>query len=119
MAGPNFSQHLGDSRRPGMPEQDEERRVSSASLASISDGMEYEKRLWLFTRNQREIEPRFLLFRGLNALNINWLQNELAKRKSDMERRESAGTYIEMKALSQLLHTYSLYYFYFSNPLLV
>ncbi len=71
---------------------------------SFHEDLTYEQRLFRYTINASKHEPRFLIFRGLQALNINRLQSDLAKYKNTIWKNEAIS---DSESLTQLLHDYS------------
>ncbi|KAF5005931.1 hypothetical protein FDECE_7689 [Fusarium decemcellulare] len=71
---------------------------------ALLDNMKYEERLFKYTVNSKNHEPRFLVFRSLQALNLNHLQNELAKLKNDVWEN---GVAQDTTRMAQLLHDYT------------
>ena len=64
------------------------------------------ERLYKYTFDEGRQEPRFLIFRGLQLMNIFNLQNELAKLKHGIMTTKNA-TPEQTKALTKVLHDYS------------
>ncbi|KAJ3544312.1 hypothetical protein NM208_g3119 [Fusarium decemcellulare] len=71
---------------------------------ALLDNMKYEERLFKYTINSKNHEPRFLVFRSLQALNLNHLQNELARLKNDVWEN---GAVQDTTRMAQLLHDYT------------
>ncbi|KAF2430185.1 hypothetical protein EJ08DRAFT_256045 [Tothia fuscella] len=68
----------------------------------------YEKRLYKYHENNNKGEPHFLIFRGLQKLNITRLQNELSRYNNDIEEEKSAPkTEREKKRLTLMLRDYA------------
>lgn len=90
------------------PAKEERGNTGAASPRphSIHDNMTYGQRLWQYTVNTGRREPRFLIFRGLQALNIVRLQNELASCKNTIWDNKSAEKEATER-LTGLLHDYS------------
>ncbi|KAK0642147.1 hypothetical protein B0T16DRAFT_431649 [Cercophora newfieldiana] len=66
----------------------------------------YGQRLYRFTFEERQQEPRFLIFRGLHHLNIFSLQNKLAKLKHEIGTAESAEAE-QTELLTKVLRNYT------------
>ncbi|KAJ4003995.1 hypothetical protein NW752_010921 [Fusarium irregulare] len=66
----------------------------------------YGKQLFKYTFDEGRPEPRFLIFRGLQLMNIFNLQSELAKLKHDIMTAKTA-TPDQTKSLTTVLHEYT------------
>ncbi|KAI1052414.1 hypothetical protein LB507_007539 [Fusarium sp. FIESC RH6] len=64
------------------------------------------ERLYKYTFDEGRQEPRFLIFRGLQLMNIFNLQNELAKLKHGIMTAKNA-TPEQTKSLTKVLHDYT------------
>lgn len=74
--------------------------------AVITGDMTYEQRLFQYTLSTGAEEPHFIMFRGLQRLNIIQLQIELAKiKKLSSETKQLSKT--KSEELTKLLHDYS------------
>lgn len=82
----------------------EEARVERSR--TITPDMKYEQRLLLHTHNTGRREPHFVIFRGLQRLNITRLQMELAQLKRVTERTQELPA-AKSEELTRLLHAYS------------
>ncbi|KAK4969792.1 hypothetical protein LTR66_011678 [Elasticomyces elasticus] len=72
---------------------------------AIGDDMSYERRLFQYTINSGQTKPHFLIFRGLQRLNIIRLQNDLAICKRAIWEKQEAPESETIK-LPYLLHNY-------------
>jgi hypothetical protein len=97
---------MANSAMNGHPSSQPTIMMDELRPGSIRDEMNYEQRLLQYTINAGQHEPRFLIFRGLQTLNIIRLQNELAKCKNTMWANRSASR-DETGRLTALLHEYS------------
>ncbi len=66
----------------------------------------YAQQLFKYTFDEGRQEPRFLIFRGLQLMNIFNLQNDLAKLKHDIMTAKAA-TPQQTDSLTKVLHNYS------------
>ncbi len=66
----------------------------------------YGEQLFKYTFDEGRQEPRFLIFRGLQLMNINNMQNDLAKLKHDIMTTKTA-TPQQTESLTKILHNYS------------
>ncbi|KAK4446885.1 hypothetical protein QBC34DRAFT_410549 [Podospora aff. communis PSN243] len=66
----------------------------------------YGEQLFRFTFNDAPPEPRFLIFRGLQLMNIYNLQNDLAKLKQTIMTTKTA-TPEQTASLTKVLHSYT------------
>jgi hypothetical protein len=71
-----------------------------------NDDESYGEQLFKYTFDEGRPEPRFLIFRGLQLINIFNLQNDLAKLKHDIMTTKSA-TPQQTESLTKVLHNYS------------
>ncbi|KAH6849907.1 hypothetical protein B0I37DRAFT_403837 [Chaetomium sp. MPI-CAGE-AT-0009] len=73
---------------------------------SIHHDAPYEERLFQYTTNSHRQEPRFLIFRGLQLLNLFRMQNDLAKLKNKIWKDEVAAAE-DTENLMVLLRNYT------------
>ncbi|KAH6843323.1 hypothetical protein B0I37DRAFT_215933 [Chaetomium sp. MPI-CAGE-AT-0009] len=66
----------------------------------------YGEQLFKYTFDEGRQEPRFLIFRGLQLMNISHMQNELAKLKHDIMTTKTA-TPQQTESLTIVLHDYT------------
>ncbi|RBR23756.1 uncharacterized protein FIESC28_03461 [Fusarium coffeatum] len=69
------------------------------------EGESYGKQLFKYTFDEGRPEPRFLIFRGLQLMNMFNLQSELARLKHGIMTAEAA-TSEKTKSLTKVLHEY-------------
>jgi hypothetical protein len=84
-----------------------ERNTPELQCDSQSDhGESYGEQLFKYTFDEGRQEPRFLIFRGLQLMNIFNMQNDLAKLKHDIMTTKSAEPH-QTESLTKVLHNYS------------
>jgi hypothetical protein len=66
----------------------------------------YGEQLFKYTFDEGRQEPRFLIFRGLQLMNIFNMQNDLAKLKHDIMTAKAAEPQ-QTESLTKVLHNYS------------
>ncbi|CAJ0547468.1 Ff.00g042220.m01.CDS01 [Fusarium sp. VM40] len=69
-------------------------------------GESYGEQLFKYTFDEGRQEPRFLIFRGLQLMNIFNMQNDLAKLKHDIMTAKSAESH-QTESLTKVMHNYS------------
>ncbi len=74
----------------------------------------YGEQLFKYTFDEGRQEPRFLIFRSLQLMNIFNMQNDLAKLKHDIMTTKTA-TPQQTESLTKVLHNYSNY-LYLPHP---
>ncbi|KAJ9623419.1 hypothetical protein H2203_005678 [Taxawa tesnikishii (nom. ined.)] len=72
----------------------------------IEDGMSYEERLFHHAYRVGYEDPDFLMFRGLQTLNIINLQNELARCKADIWTKQAASE-DSLQRIKRTMHEYA------------
>ncbi|KAK4986806.1 hypothetical protein LTR66_007768 [Elasticomyces elasticus] len=80
--------------------------VEAFEPGAIGDDMSYERRLFQYTINSGQTKPHFLIFRGLQRLNMIRLQNDLAICKRAIWEKQEAPESETIK-LTYLLHNYA------------
>lgn len=73
----------------------------------IEDGMSYEERLFHHAYRVGYEDPDFLMFRGLQTLNIINLQNELARCKADIWTKQAASE-DSLQRIKRTMHEYGI-----------
>lgn len=69
-------------------------------------GESYGEQLFKYTFDEGRQEPRFLIFRGLQLMNMFNMQNDLAKLKHDIMATKTV-TPQQTESLTKVLHNYS------------
>lgn len=72
---------------------------------SDKDDESYGEHLFRYTFDEGRQEPRFLIFRGLQLMNIYNMQNDLAKLKHDIMTTKTAEPQ-QTESLTKTLHNY-------------
>jgi hypothetical protein len=85
-----------------------ERNTPEPQIEGQSDHDEssYAEQLFKYTFDEGRQEPRFLIFRGLQLMNIFNMQNDLAKLKHDIMTTKTASPQ-QTESLTKVLHNYS------------